>query len=194
MKRIYTLLFILGVVTNAFADNKYFLSTTFFSLFNLFPDPPDVYELHVGARFTEKDALSIQCITWKYNDPLGIPYGPDFEAEEYSYPGYVRAFGIGLDYQRRMVAKAFVATQATAFLQRYYDTEAHYLQSGFQLFLRLRAGYHFDVWKDLFFIEPGIAFNTWPLETNVPDRFSQIDNPWPKYFLWEPNLIIGVSF
>jgi len=32
------------------------------------------------------------------------------------------------------------------------------------------------------------------IDTNTPEAFKQIDNKWKSYFLFEPNLYVGIKF
>jgi hypothetical protein len=81
---------------------KYFIGSTLFMFANLIPDnnPPKMVYLNLGYRITGKDVLSIELKTWKYAWPIGIPYGNSFEAEEERFPGYIREYGVSLNYQR----------------------------------------------------------------------------------------------
>jgi hypothetical protein len=76
------------------------VETSVWMLANLMPDPPDFYQLSLGYRLDEKNIIFLNGLTWTYGAPLGIPFGPDFESTDEEYPGYVRAFGIGVGYQR----------------------------------------------------------------------------------------------
>jgi len=173
---------------------KYFIGSSLFSVGNLFPDPPQFYQLNFGYWLSKKDAIVVEAITWKYGYPLGIPYGPDFDSPEEAYPGYIRGFGLGIDYQRFHWKKLYSTVHVTPFLQNFYDSDKNKIQNGFQLFLQLRLGYHFDLFKDRFYIEPSITFNYWPVNTNFPDSFAEIESDWPNYFLFEPGLNFGIKF
>ena len=179
-----------------FPENRYFIGTSAFILINLVPDqqnPPGFFQLNFGYWFTQKDVISVEAITWKYNAPLGIPYGDSFDNPDESYPGYVRSFGIGMAYQRYLWKKMYVAGHALPLLQQ-YNHENDKAMNGFQLFLTLRLGYHISLFKDHFFIEPSVAFTHWPVNTNVPDDFAQKESQWPDYFLFEPGLHCGFKF
>jgi hypothetical protein len=175
-------------------NKRYFIGSSFFVLGNFFPDPPSFYQFDYGYRLTQKDAIIIQAITWSYHAPLGIPYGPSFESTDESYPGSVRAYGVGVGYQR-FLRKGFYSTvHATPFLQSFLDPGKEKIQQGFQLFLQLRLGYQLLFFKDRFYVEPSIAFNYWPINTNFPASFAKIENKWPNYFLFEPGLNFGIKF
>ena len=47
---------------------------------------------------------------------------------------------------------------------------------------------------DRLFLEPSVAFNFWPVSTNVPAAFEEQDDRWPSYFLFEPGLNVGFTF
>ena len=62
------------------------------------------------------------------------------------------------------------------------------------LFMTYRLGYHVQLFKNRFFIEPSVAMTHWPVKTNVPESFARLDSKWPSYFLFEPGLHFGVKF
>jgi hypothetical protein len=177
-------------------NRKCFLGTSLFVLANLIPqkNPPNFMQLNGGYHLTSKDVLSIEAITWKYNAPLGIPYGPSFDDPDEGYSGYVRDFGIGIVYQRFIWKGMYTSIHILPMLQNYVDENKNKIQNGFMLFLTLRTGYHIKMFKNRFFIEPSFAFNFWPIRTNVPSAFSSIDNKWPKYFLFDPGIHCGFEF
>jgi hypothetical protein len=74
------------------------------------------------------------------------------------------------------------------------NEEGEKIQNGFQLFLTGRVGYHIRLFKDRFFLEPSIAVTYWPINTNVPESFAEVEKKWPNYFLFEPGLHFGVKF
>lgn len=174
---------------------KHFITSSLWSVANLFPDPADFYELNYGYRFSEKDAVIINTTTWKYWEPLGIPFANDKKYKHIEdYPGFVRAFGIGLVYQRFMWNKLYSAIHANMFVQNFYDVSTSKIQSGFQLYLQYRLGYRINIIKERFFLEPSLSFNYWPINTNFPESFALKENNWPNYFLFEPHLNFGINF
>lgn len=170
------------------------VETSAWSLMNLAPDSPDFYQLSLGCRLDPRNVVFLNGITWKYPAPLGIPYGPSFESPDEAYPGYVRAFGLGLGYQRFIWKGLFASLYATPFLQNFYSSDDRTLGSGFQLFLQLQAGYQMNFFKGRLFLKPAVSFNYWPVNTGFPDDFREKEKNWPDYFLFEPHLNIGVSF
>ena len=169
-------------------------SSAFVSFTFLLEESPEFFQLNYGYRLTERDVLSVEAITWKYGAPLGIPYGPSKDDPREEYPGYVRAFGVGMAYQRFLWRNAYVALHALPLLQHYIDEANKRLQSGFQLFLTGRVGYHVGLFNNRFFLEPSIAFTSWPINTNLPASFAEQEAKWPSYFLFEPGLHFGVRF
>jgi len=155
---------------------------------NFLADSPDYYLLTYGYRLTNKNRIFVEFNTWKYSEPLGA-YGKSKEL----YPGFVRAFGLGLGYQRFLWKGLFTTIQATPFIKQYYDTNHNTIQKGFQLYLQLIAGYRFEFFKNRWYLEPAYALKYWPVDTNFPSGFSKIENGTPKYIL-EPSLNFGFKF
>lgn len=175
---------------------KHFVSTSAFMLYNVFPtdDPPRFYQVNYGHRLTEKDAVIVEAITWQYFAPLGIPYGPSYTDKDEFFPGKVRAYGVGLAYQRFLWKGLYTTLHATPLLQKYLSEEEETIQKGFQLFVTARIGYHLEVFRNRIFIEPSVAFTSWPVNTNMPESFRVMERKWPSYFLFEPGLHAGFQF
>jgi hypothetical protein len=175
-------------------SEKHFVGSSLFMLANFAADPPSFYQLNYGYRITPKDILIFEAITWKYDAPVGIPYGPSFGSSKERFPGYIRDIGLGLAYQRFLYKGFYSTFHATPFIQQYFKPDHKKIQTGFQLFLTLRFGYHFKFFKDRFFIEPSVAFTHWPINTNLPASFKKIEDRWPNYFLFEPGIHFGFNF
>ena len=177
-------------------DPRYFAGTTAFVLFNVIPDdqPPRYFQAVVGVQLTPRDAVSVEAITWQYFGPLGRPYGPDYESEDSAFPGRVRAYGIGLAYKRDIVGGLYVAAHATPMLQEYLDEDGGRIQTGFQLFNSVRVGYDVELWGGRVYVQPSVAATNWPIATNLPASFQIEQDKWPRYFLGEPGLHVGVRF
>jgi hypothetical protein len=180
-----------------FIERRYFIGSSFFMLGNLIPDdpnPPDFVQLNFGYRITPKDVISLEAKTWKYAWPLGIPYGKSFQDPEEKYPGYTRDIGIGLVYQRFLWKGVYTSIDAMNTFERYVNEDNGKIQNGYQLFMTYRLGYHFQLFKNRFFIEPSMAITHWPVKTNVPESFAEMEEKWPNYFLFEPGLHFGINF
>jgi hypothetical protein len=171
------------------------LETSAWMAMNLFPDPADFYQLTLGYRPNREDAFFLNGLTWKYHAPISIPMAsPDYGEPSQDYPGYVRAFGLGLGYQRMIWKGLFAAAFATPFIQDFRSTGGDGLGTGFQLYLQAQAGYEFDLLKGKFFIKPFLSCNWWPINTGFPESFRAIEDRWPNYFLLEPHLNLGIKF
>lgn len=176
-------------------SKKHFIATSLWSIANLFPEPADFYELNYGFRLTPSDALILNTTTWKYWEPLGISTSSNKKYKHFDdYPGYIRAYGIGLVYQRLIWNKCFSTLHTNVFNQTFYNTDHSKIQSGIQLYLQMRFGYRLDLLKNRIFLEPSLSFNYWPINTNFPDSFKQKETHWNNYFLFEPHLNIGINF
>jgi len=168
---------------------RHFIGSSLFSLLNLAPDPGDFYQLEYGYLLTTKDAILVEATTWKYHAPVGVPFGSSVE----SYPGYVRAYGVGLGYQRFLWKNLYTTVEPTFFLQQFYDTDNEKIQKGFQLYLQFILGYRFEFFKKRLFVEPAYALKYWPVNTNFPASFAAIESGAHKY-RFEPSLNFGFRF
>lgn len=176
-------------------ERKHFVGSQLFMIFTPLLDPsPEYYQLNYGYRFSSKDELSVEAITWTYQGPLGRPYGPDYENARSNFPGDVKAFGAGLAYKRMIWKGAYVQLHSTAFRQIYRDERKQEIQRGFQLFNTLRLGYHFRLFSRRWFLTPSVAGTFWPVNTNLPEAFQAEEDRWPNYFLFEPGLQFGFTF
>jgi hypothetical protein len=175
------------------AAQPYYVGTSVFMVMNLASDdePPHFFQMNVGYQLTPQDRLSVQAITWRYYHPLGVPYGG--RDSDSAYPGHVRELGVGLEYQRALPKRFFASASAIPFLRRYYNTQNEKIGHGMQLYLTGRFGYRVGMGNRLF-LEPSIAFNYWPISTNVPDAFAAQDERFHSYFLFEPGINMGFRF
>jgi hypothetical protein len=175
--------------------SPFMAETSAWMLANLTPDPPDFYQLCLGFRLGERGVVLLDGITWKYRAPLGIPmYDPNFESPAEEYPGYVRAFGVGLGYQRFLWKGLFASVLAIPFLQDFHSKDDRLLQSGFQLYLQAQLGYEIELFGGRLFVKPAIYANYWPLNTNFPSTFQEKEGNWPNFQPLEPHLNIGCRF
>lgn len=179
-------------------SRRHFVGTSAFVLANFAlagqPDAPDFYQLNYGVWLTDRDAVSVEAITWRYIAPIGIPYGPSFGSPDENYPGHVREAGIGVAYQRLLWRGFYTGAHALPLVKRYFDEDGAKIQNGFRLFLTARAGYHLPLFRSRVFLEPSVAATYWPIDTNHPATFREKESNWPNYFLFEPGLHVGVKF
>ncbi len=169
-------------------QNKHSIGSSFFMLGNLLEESPDYVLLTFGYRFTEKDRFYVEFNSWKYHEPLGT-YG---NSKEF-YPGHVRAFGVGVGYQRFLWKGLFAAAQVTPFSKLYYDEDKEKIQNGFQLYTQFIGGYRFEFFKKRWYLEPAIALKYWPIDNNYPADFAAVENGAPNY-IFEPSLNFGFRF
>jgi len=160
-------------------NRRHAVGSSLFLLGNFVPgNPVWFFQLNYGYQLTQKDFLIVEAITWTYYEPLGT-YG----SSEELYPGKVRAWGVGLGYQRFLWKNLYTTIEPTFFLQQFYDTDNKKLQKGFQLYLQFIAGYRFEFFKKRIFIEPAYALKYWPVNTNFPTSFAAIEKGALKYKL-----------
>lgn len=169
-------------------EHRNTIGSSFFMLGNFLADSPDYYLLTYGYRLTQKDRVFAEFNTWKYAEPLGT-YGKS----EVLYPGYVRASGVGVGYQRFHWKGLFNTVQATSFLKQYYTSDKESIQNGFQLYLQLVLGYRFEFFNKRWYLEPAYALKYWPIDTNFPSEFAEIEKGAPRH-IFEPSLNFGFKF
>jgi hypothetical protein len=173
-------------------NRRHSIGSSLFLLGNFLPgDPPyPVYygQLNYGYQLTRKDFILVEAKTWTYYEPLGT-YGSSKEL----YPGKVRAYGIGAGYQRFLWKNIFTTVNATPFLQQFYGTDNRRIQDGFQLYLVASLGYRFEFFKRRLFVDPAFAITCWPVNTNFPASFAEVESGQPKY-KFEPRANFGFRF
>lgn len=174
---------------------KNFVTSSLWSVANFFPDPADFYELNYGYRLSPKDAIILNATTWKYWEPLGIPLANDKKYQHIEdYPGYVRAYGLGVVYQRFIWEQVYTSIHTNGFVQSFYEEQNQKIQNGFQLYLQARLGYRLELFRKRFFLEPSLSLNYWPINTNFPASFEAKETNWSNYLLFEPHLNFGFNF
>lgn len=104
------------------------------------------------------------------------------------------AYGIGAGYQRFLWKNLHTTLYATPFLTQYFDKDYNEIQKGFQLYFRAMVGYHFELFKHRWYLEPVIEFHYWPVHTNMPASFEVIEKDYSNYSLFVINLYFGYRF
>lgn len=174
---------------------RFYAGSSLFMLGNLdTKNKPDYVQLNFGYRITGRDVVSLELKTWKYGWPLGIPYGPSYEAPEEKFPGYIREFGVAVAYQHFWWKGLYTEINVMPTLQWFVDEAGNKIDNGFQVFNTYRLGYHVSFCKDRFFIQPSLAITHRIYHTEMPEPFKQTDDNWPKLFYGEPGLHFGVNF
>ena len=174
---------------------KFSVSTTYFTFINSLPKSISMYEFHFGYKITPKDKIEIKVATWKLFEPFGIPLvDPLLKKESEWYPGRIRESGIGITYQRFLRKGLFAQIEILPLWKIYSDENNKKIEDGFKLYTTYHLGYHIPLFIDRLYFEPQIHCNYWPIDTKGPQGFEEIESKWNNYFLFEPNLYIGVSF
>lgn len=179
------------------AERKFSVSTTYYSFVNFGEEKTNThhYEIHVGYKLTSKDRIGIKVATWKLFAPMGMPMQEQLEFDENNfYSGRLRESGLGISYQRLLWKGLFVAVEVLPQLKTYLDTNDEKIANGFKLYTSYHLGYHISFFKDRVYLEPQIHCQYWPIDTNTPQSFKEKDSKWNNYFLFEPNLYIGIKF
>ena len=182
---------------NSAPDYKFSVSAPWLTFANFGQEATNThhYEFHLKYKLTSKDKIGIKVATWKLFAPMGIPlWDPHIMKESEFYPGRLRENGLGVSYQRMIWKGLFTTVEILPQLKTYFDLDKKKIGNGFKLYTSYHIGYRIPLFKNRMFIEPQIHCQYWPIDTNTPQSFKEIDNRWNNYFLFEPNLYIGVNF
>jgi len=173
---------------------RFFIGSTLALLGNLDTKySPEFVQFNFGYRLTNKDAISLELKTWKYEWSLGVPI-TSFQNPDEKFPGYIREHGFAFAYQRFWGKGLYSAIHVMNAWQTFVDETDNKIDSGFQIFNTYRLGYHIKLFKGSFFIEPSLAITHRPYHTEMPPSFKQLDDQRPKYFLGELGLHFGYNF
>lgn len=184
-------------VRDTVPDHKFSISTTYLTFANFGQEKTNThhYEFHFKYKITPKDIIGIKVATWKLFEPMGIPiWDPLLMNESEFYPGRLSESGIGVTYQRMLWKGLFTSIEVLPLLKTYLDENNMKIGNGFKLYTTYHLGYHIPLFKGRLFLEPQIHCNYWPIDTDIPQGFKEKESKWNKYFLFEPNLYIGVNF
>ncbi|MCC6371360.1 MAG: hypothetical protein IT236_10175 [Bacteroidia bacterium] len=175
---------------------RWYVGSSFLMLGNFIPDdpnPPEYIQLNIGFRITPKDVVSIEFKRSIYTWPIGIPFGPSFDAPGLNYPGHARILAPTLAYQHFWWKGVYTSVQALNAFEKYMDGENKKIGNGYTLYINTRLGYQLKFFKNRFFFEPSIAVSYWPVRINLPESFRKAESKWPNYFI-EPGLHFGYNF
>jgi hypothetical protein len=175
-------------------NRKWFVGSTLLLLGNLDDtNNPEYIQLNAGYRITPKDVVQFRFKRSIYAWPLGIPFGPDFDAPGLNYPGHARILAPQLGYQRFWWKGVYTSLYVLNAFEKYVDVNKKKIGNGFTLYTDFYLGYHFTFFKDRFFFEPAIGISLWPIRTGVPDSFRAVEDKWNNYFI-QPGLDFGFKF
>jgi hypothetical protein len=176
-------------------DYKYSFLTTLPSLTNWLGDDIEMYEIHFGYRITSNDKIGLKAVHWKLFQPLGIPLSdPKLMDKSEYYSGRLREIGLGIFYQRMIWKGLFATVEIMPMKKIFLNHENEKIDEGFRLYTSYHLGYHIPLFNGRAFIEPQIHCNYWPVDSNYPEGFKEKEEKWNNYFLFEPNLYIGINF
>jgi hypothetical protein len=194
------LMFVSSLQVNAQDDKrdstykKWFVGSTLLLLGNFSKvNNPEYVQLNVGYRLTPKDVVSFRFKRSIYSWPLGIPFGPSFDAPGENYPGHARILAPTLGYQRFWWKGVYTSLYAMNAFEKYLDENNKKIGSGYTLYLDFYLGYQFRFFNNRFFFEPAVGCSYWPLRTNVPQSFKAVEKKWPNSFI-QPGLDFGYNF
>jgi hypothetical protein len=178
-------------------DYKFSVSTTWLTFANFGSEKTNThhYEFHFGYKLTPKDKIGIKVATWKLFAPMGIQsWDPLFLKESEFFPGRLKESGIGVTYQRILWKGLFTSIEILPLFKTYLNEDNKKIGNGFKLYTTYHIGYHIPLFKNRMYIEPQIHCNYWPIDSKTPQSFQEKESKWNNYFLFEPNLYIGVNF
>jgi len=156
-------------------------------------------EFHIKRNLDEKNIVGIKLASWRLFQPMGIVWWDGLldkvDSGEEFYPGHVREMGIGISYQRMLWKGLFATVEVLPQFQTYVDLNGDKVGNDFKLYNSFHLGYHIAFGKSKrFFIEPQVHSQFWMFDDNAPEGFKVLDEKWRNYFLFEPNLYLGLKF
>ncbi len=173
---------------------RWFVGSSFLMLGNFSKvNNPEYVQLNVGYRITPKDVVSFEFKRSIYSWPIGIPFGPSFDAPGENYPGHARILAPTIGYQRFWWKGVYTSVHALNAFEKYMDKDKKKIGNGYTLYLNFHLGYQFKFFKTRFFFEPAIGCSYWPVRTNVPQSFKEKESKWSNYFI-QPGLHFGFNF
>jgi hypothetical protein len=115
---------------------KWFIGSTLYLLGNLDKtNNPEYVQLNVGYRITPKDVVSFEFKRSIYSWPIGIPFGPSFDAPGLNYPGHARILAPTLAYQRFWWKGVYTSVHALNAFEKYINKDNKKIGNGFTLYL-----------------------------------------------------------
>lgn len=175
---------------------RWYIGSSLLMLGNLIPDDPNAPEyvqLNVGYRITPSDVVSFEFKRSIYSWPLGIPFGPSFDAPGLNYPGHARILAPTVGYQRFWLKGVYTSLHALNAFEKYMDENKNKIGNGYTLYLNFHFGYQFKFFRNRLFFEPALGCSYWPVRTGVPATFHAVEEEWPNYFI-QPGLHFGFNF
>lgn len=200
MKKIITMsvlvFWVLGTLSAQMTDTaktkENSLGTSLLTILSFIPNSNAFYyELDYYHSIFGRNNLVCAFDVYKYTTPLSIPWTGDST----HYPGAVVSYGAVVAYQAFLFKNLYVLSAINPSILSYIDDAGTQNDIGFMLLFCLRIGYRFDfdICKVPFYFELGGEINYWPINTNEPQNFIEIEDKYPDY-VFSPALNIGVRF
>ena len=180
-------------------DYKYFALTSYYSFTNWLQvgNAPNIhmYELHLGKRIDSKNIIGVKMATMKLFEPLGIQaWNPNILQESEWFSGRIQEYGVGVFYQRTLWKGLYASIEVMPMLKVFLDENNNKIENGFRLYSSYHLGYYIPLFKNRLFIKPQIHCNYWPINSKGPEGFKEQVEKHDNYFLFEPNIYIGINF
>lgn len=176
---------------------RYSLLTTYLSFLNWGEEKTNThhYEFHLRYALSGTSVIGAKAAYWKLFAPMGIQFwDPKFLEESEFYPGKLEERGLGVTYQHFIRKNLFASIEIVPLEKRYLDEERKLVGKGFKLYTSYHLGYRFSFLRDRFYLEPQFHCNYWPIDTKAPQAFAEKSERWSNFFLFEPNLYLGLAF
>lgn len=153
------------------------------------------YEFHLRHALSSRSVIGAKIAAWELFAPMGIQlWEPEFLDESEFYPGKLEERGLGVTYQHFLWKHLFASMEILPLQKSYRDAYGRRVGKGFKLYTSYHLGYRFSFWKERFYLEPQVHCNYWPIDTEGPQAFEEKNRRWADYFLFEPNLYLGLAF
>jgi hypothetical protein len=120
---------------------KWFIGSTLLLLGNFDKtNNPEYIQLNAGYRITPKDVVQLRFKRSIYAWPLGIPFGPSFDAPGLNYPGRARILAPQIGYQRFWWKGIYTSVYALNAFEKYMDENNKKIGNGYTLYLDFYLG------------------------------------------------------
>lgn len=183
----------------ATTEYKYFIRTSYYSFTNWLKvgEAPNIYfyELHLGKEIDSMNKVGIKLARVKLFQPLGIQaWDLDLNSKSEWFSGRIEEYGAGAFYQRKLWKGLYASVEVLPFLKVFLDEEDRKIEYGFRLYTSFHIGYHIPLFNNRMFIEPQIHSQYWRINSKGPTGFKEQVEKHDNYFLFEPNIYIGIKF
>ena len=122
-------------------NRKWFVGSTLLLLGNLDKtNNPGYVQINAGYRITVKDLIQFRFKRSQYAWPIGIPFGPDFDAPGLNYPGHARILAPQVGYQRFWWKGLYTSVYVLNAFEKYMDENKKKVGNGFTLYTDFYLG------------------------------------------------------